>query len=88
MLFIMLGKFRSKPTKELIASINKYIEGLAKEGIIFKSMNWTLGRYDFAHVLEAPDEKAMMKALIGKSDVISTETLVAVPKEEISKVLD
>jgi len=88
MLFVMLGKFKSKPTKELIASINKYIEGLAKEGIVFKHMYWTLGRYDFAHVFEGPNEQAVMKALIGKSDVISTETLVAIPKEEIIKTLD
>jgi uncharacterized protein with GYD domain len=88
MLFILLGKFRSKPTKESIASINKYIESLAKDGIKFKDMYWTLGRYDFAHVFEGPNEQVVMKALVGASHVVSTETLVAVPRDEMFKALD
>ena len=88
MLFILLGKFRSKPTKESVSSINKYIKSLAKEGIEFKDMYWTLGRYDFAHVFEGPNEQVVMKALIGASHVVSTETLVAVAREDILKVLE
>ncbi len=37
--------------------------------------------------MEAPDEKAAMKANIMVSDIVSTETMVAVPREEAIKLV-
>lgn len=88
MLFVVLGRFKTKPTKKSIDAADKYIKGLEKEGVKFKAMHWTLGRYDFVHVFEAPNETAVMKAMIGISDMASTETLVAVPREEALKILE
>jgi len=85
MIFIVLGKFRRKLTKESVGEVNKYIEKLAKEGVKFKSMYWTLGKYDTIGIFEAPDEKAAMN---GVSDVAETQTLVAVPREEAARRLE
>ncbi len=56
-------------------------------GVKIVSAYWTLGRYDAIFTLEAPDEKAVMKALLQFGDVVATETLVAVPRDEATKLL-
>ena len=83
--FVVLGKMKAKPTKEVITKVNKAIKDMEKEGLKFKHMNWTLGRYDFVHFFEAPSEEVVMKAMIMVSDFVTTETLVAVPREEALK---
>jgi uncharacterized protein with GYD domain len=60
---------------------------MAKEGIKFVRQYWTLGRYDFIAVAEAKDEKTIMKALIRWGDMLSSETLIAVPREEAIKLV-
>jgi len=88
MIFIVLGKWRKKPTKEVIAQMSKLFEQMAKEGVTFVKQYWTLGRYDVASVAEGKDEKAVMKALIRFGDWLSTETLIAVPREEAIKLVE
>jgi uncharacterized protein with GYD domain len=88
MYFIVLVKFKKKPTKELIAENLKRIESEAKEGIKYLSIHWTLGRYDAVLLCEAPNEKVAMKASIRRSDLYSVETLVAIPAEEARKLVD
>jgi uncharacterized protein with GYD domain len=87
MLFIVQGKFRKKPTKETGAEAVKLMEQLAEEGITFKGQYWTLGRYDTIAIVEAKDEKTLMKALLRFADIQSTETLVAVSREEAIKLV-
>ena len=53
----------------------------------FISMDYTLGRYDIVCVIEAPDEKTTMKVMIEFGDILSSETLVAIPREEIKTFL-
>ena len=88
MIFISLGKFRKKPTKEAVAEVNRVREKLAKDGVKILSSFWTLGRYDTVVVFEAPDEKTAMKATVGRGDIMATETLVAVPREEALKLVE
>jgi len=88
MIFITLAKFRSKPTKEMMAQSQKLFEQMAKEGGKVVGMYWTLGRYDTVVVTEGKDEKAAMKSLLRWGDIISTETLVAVSREEALKLLE
>jgi uncharacterized protein with GYD domain len=87
MLFIVQGKFRKKPTKETGAEAVKLMEQLAEEGVTFKGQYWTLGRYDTVAIVEAKDEKTLMKALLRFADIQSTETLVAVSREEAIKLV-
>jgi uncharacterized protein with GYD domain len=88
MLFIVLGKFRKKPRKEDTNASSKMVENLAKEGIVFKAMYWTLGRYDTIGIFEAPSEHIAMKAMLKFADVVDTETLTTVSRDEIIKTLD
>jgi uncharacterized protein with GYD domain len=88
MIFISLARFKGKPTKEGIAKSSKLIEQMVKEGGKVLSLYWTLGRYDTVLIAEAKDEKAAMRALLRWGDLLSTETLVAVSREEAVKLLE
>ncbi len=88
MIFVTLGKYKMKPTKESNAQAAKGFEQMAKEGVKFIAQYWTLGRYDFVAVAEAKDEKTMMKAVMRWGDMISSETLVAVPTEAAMKLVE
>lgn len=88
MLFISLGKLREKPTKEMTARIDRLVEKMSKDGVKFISGYWTLGRYDSVVIFEATDEKAAMKVNIMVSDIVKTETLVAVPRKDAVKLVE
>ena len=88
MIFIKLCKVRKKLTKESIAEVTKVIQRMTKEGVKYLNIYYTLGRYDVVAILEAPDEKVAMKAAMMVGDIESTETLVAVPREEAMKLVE
>jgi uncharacterized protein with GYD domain len=67
--FIGFGKWRKKPTKEMIAQINKILEQWVKWGIKITGQYWLFGRYDVVTIAEAKDEKTFMKAAL-KSQII------------------
>ncbi len=87
MFFISLGKFRRKPTKEAIDQVNELMKGMEKEGIKFLGFYWTLGRYDTVVIMEAPDEKAVMKANISVNDIVATETMVALTRDQAHNLI-
>jgi len=88
MIFITLSKWKQTPTKEhpAIQKFTETLKELEKQGIKMK-VYWTLGSYDGVTITEAPSEKDLMKLLIPLQDVVETETLVAVPREEAIKLL-
>jgi uncharacterized protein with GYD domain len=88
MLLIVQGKFRKKPTKEMLAQVSKIFEQMAKEGTKFVAQYWTLGRYDITSIVDGKDEKTLVKAMIRFGDILSLETLVAVPREEAIKLVE
>jgi len=88
MFFITLSKWRRKPTKEMLAQSGKLHEQAVREGVKFIGRYWTLGRYDAVSITEAKDEKTAMKALLRFGDLVSTETLVAVTREEAIKLIE
>ena len=87
MIFITFLKFKQRPTKAVIAQLDKGREGLAKAGVKIIGTYWTLGRYDTVTIFEAKDEKIILKGLMG-SDVASSETMVAVTREEALKLIE
>ena len=87
MIFISLGRFKKKPTKEMTAQVSKMMEDAKKRGIKILGFYWTLGRYDSVLIFEAPNEKDALKSGIGVADFVSIETLVAIPREEAIKLL-
>jgi uncharacterized protein with GYD domain len=63
------------------------LEDFKKHDIKILGFYWTLGRYDTVMIFEAPNEKIAMEMSINAADVVSTETMVAVPREEAIKLL-
>ncbi len=88
MLFVTLGRFRRKPTKESIAMFDKLWKEIEKDGVKRVALYWTLGRYDSVVVIDAPDEKAAMKALLKFSEAVASETLVAVKREDAVRLVE
>jgi len=88
LLFITLAKFKGKPTKESIGKADKLFAKMAEQCIKIKAMYWTLGMFDGVVIAEAKNEKTVMKGLLQFSDAISSETLVAVPREEAVKLVE
>jgi uncharacterized protein with GYD domain len=89
MFFISLNKWKKTPSKEYKSNIDqatKKFEDLKKQGINIK-VYWTFGRYDAVSIIEAPNEKEAMKVLLSFQDLVETETLIAVPREEAIKFL-
>ena len=86
--YIALTKFRKKPTKEMIKWNLEKMEEEKKSGINIRQIYWTLGRYDAVVVLDAPDEKAVMKSSISRGDNFAQETLVAISAEEARKLVE
>ena len=86
MIFVTLLKWKQPPKKEMIEQSTKKLEELEKQGIKMQ-VYWTLGRYDGVTIIEAPNEKDALKALLLFQDVVATETLLAVPREEALKLL-
>ena len=89
MIFVNLGRFRKKPAKDMTDEAGRLVKEMAKEGIIkVLSWYWTLGRYDTLVIAEAPDEKTFMKAMLSIGDLVATETMVAVKREEAIKLVE
>ena len=88
MIFISLAKWRKKPTKEELRESDKIFERLKAEGGKVLSVYWTLGRYDAVLTIDAPNERAAMKTLVRWGDMLNTETLIAVPRDEATKMVE
>jgi len=68
--------------------LTNFWDRLRKEGGKVISAYWTIGRYDAIVTLEAPTERAALKALM-RWEIISTrKTLIAVPREDAVKLLE
>ena len=52
------------------------------------SLDWVLGRYDGVVVAEAPNEEAWLKFVEPMSAYLTTETLVAIPREKVLKIIE
>lgn len=86
MILITLARFRKKPTKEVVEQLDKLLSKLPR-GVKIISRYWTLGRYDGVVTFEAPNEKEAMAFLLKFGDIVATETLVGVPREEAVKLI-
>jgi len=87
LIFVCLARWRKKPTKESVAQSSKLFEQMVKEGSKIIGIYWTLGRYDAVVITEGPDERTAMKSILQWGDLLSTETLVAVTREEALKLV-
>ena len=90
--FIILGKFTQKGVENIkdspkrLANATKMTESLGGK---VKAFYYTMGQYDFVAVSEGLNLKNVMKALmiLGSVGSVRTETLVAFPAEEGTKII-
>lgn len=84
----MLSKVKTV-TKDWLNQVNKLGEKMLKENIKVLGNYWTLGRFDGVLIFEAPTEKDAMKLAVegAKLGFSTTETLVAIPREEAIKLV-
>ena len=64
------------------------MEKWGEEGVKFLNIYYTLGRYDVIAIFDAPDEKTAMRGLMRLGDIENTETLVTIPREEATKLIE
>jgi len=84
MRFIALAKFRTKLTEDIVAQNIRDIDEDVKDGIQYREIYWTLGKYDTVVIFDAPDEKAAMNMVLKRADRMEIETLVALPADKSS----
>ena len=85
MIFITLLRFKKKARD--VTEVGKKIMQNLPSSVKIIGTYWTLGRFDAVWVYEASSEKDAIKLFIDAGDVASTETLVALPREEAMKLL-
>lgn len=90
--YIVLGNFTDQGIRN-VKDTTKRVEALramaAKLGITVKEAYWTLGAFDIATILEAPDE-ASVTALglsIGALGNVRTQTMRAFSTQEIGQIV-
>ena len=90
--YIVLGHFTEKGI-HAVKDTTKRAEALRslgkKVGVTVKELYWTLGEYDVATIVEAPDEASMTAfgLSIGAAGNVRTQTLRAFSAEEMGKIL-
>ena len=91
-LFIILGSYTQEGIKNIKESPQR-LEAAKKVaesvGGSIKEFYYTMGRYDFIAITEAPDYDAMLKALmtVGSTGSVRTETLQAIPFEKAIDII-
>jgi uncharacterized protein with GYD domain len=75
-----------KNNPKRVQEVNKEVEQL---GVTVKEQWAVLGQYDFITIVEAPDEKTMAKVSVelGSRGTMSSQTLAAIPSEELANAL-
>jgi uncharacterized protein with GYD domain len=90
--FVMLTNLTSEGVQTLknnptrVQEVNKEVEQL---GVKVKDQWAVLGQYDFVTIVEAPDAKTMAKVSVelGSRGTMSSQTLAAIPAEELAGAL-
>ncbi len=90
--FIILSKFTAEGIKGIKEAPKrvKAAQDIAKAvGADIKAIYYTMGRYDYVGVVEAPSVEVAMKGLfmLGSGGVASSETLVALSMEDTLKII-
>jgi len=85
MIFITLIKFRKKASE--VVEVGKKIMQNLPPGVKMIGTYWTLGRYDSVWIFEGKDERDAIKLWLPAGDVIRSETLVSLSREDALKLL-
>ncbi len=86
-LFVVLGKFTQQgieTIKDAPEKIKKAMEVAEHFGVKIRELIYTMGRYDFIFIAEAPNSEAISKMVLsrGSSGHLRTETLTGYSREQ------
>jgi len=70
-----------------VAEFGKKLMQNLPEGVKILGSYWTLGRFDAVWIYEAPNEKIAMQLGIEAGELMQTQTLVAISRDEALKLL-
>jgi len=87
LIFVSRGRLKKKPTGGTPLGITKMLDVFEKHKIEVLGFYWTLGRDDTVMIFEAPSKRVAMKMSIDSADVVTTEEMVAVTREEPLRLL-
>jgi uncharacterized protein with GYD domain len=90
--YIVLGNFTDqgiRNVKETTKRAEAFKDMAQKVGVKVKEVYWTLGQYDLATILEAPDEEAVTALGLSACSLgnIRTQTLRAFSAEEMGGII-
>jgi uncharacterized protein with GYD domain len=90
--YILLGTFTEQGIHNIKDTTKRAeaVRALGKKlGVVVQEMYWTLGQYDVAVVLEAPDEAAAtsLALAVGAMGNVRTQLLRAFTAEEIGPIV-
>src|SRR5215472_9225608 len=79
----------ARTVKETLQRAGAFCADFERRGIRVHEIFWTQGRYDTVWSVEAPDEQAMMAAMLALGNLgnVRTETLRAFTEQEIEATL-
>jgi len=91
-IFIVLGNFTQEGITKIKESPQRFeaAKNLTESlGGTIKEFYYTMGRYDFVSIIEAPSSETMMTGLmtLGATGAIRTETLQAIPLEQGAEII-
>jgi uncharacterized protein with GYD domain len=90
--YIVLGNFTDQGVRA-VKDTTKRAEALRgigqKVGVAVKDVYWTLGQYDVAAIIEAPDEASVTAfgLSVGALGNVRTQTLRAFSPDEMAKII-
>ncbi|MDX8549913.1 GYD domain-containing protein [Methanospirillum sp. J.3.6.1-F.2.7.3] len=91
--FILLGRLTNlalEQAREFKERDRRAADIIKKAGGNLVSLYYTFGQYDFVAIIEAPSQDVMTMILfeIGRFSTVSSETLMAMPPEQLYSVID
>jgi uncharacterized protein with GYD domain len=90
--YIVLGQFTDQGVRNVKESTKRaeaFKEMAKRAGATVKEVYWTLGQYDIATIVEAPDDAAVTALLlsVGALGNVRTQSLRAFSADEMGRIL-
>lgn len=91
-IFLILGNYTDQGIRNIKETTKRAesFRALAKKmGVTVKEIYWTMGRYDIATIIDAPDDATASRLLLAAGSLgnVRTETLRAYTATEIGQIL-
>ncbi len=78
-----------RKVKESTKRAKTFLDMAGKMGVKVREIHWTMGRYDVVVIMEAPDDEAISRLMLGLCTLgnVKSETLRAFSTQEMTQIL-